>query len=42
MKRKYSLLTGKLIPRCVCGKAVYADGKCYQHYQARQYGPSPL
>lgn len=30
--RKRSLLTGKVIPRCHCGKAVYADGKCWSHH----------
>jgi hypothetical protein len=34
-RRKFSRLTGKVIPRCACGKAVYADGKCYAHFQDR-------
>lgn len=33
--RRRSRLTGKVIPRCHCGKAVYADGKCYAHFQKR-------
>lgn len=28
-------LTGQPIPRCVCGKAVYAEGRCYECYQAK-------
>jgi len=31
--RKRSMLTGKIIPRCQCGTTVYAEGKCYGHYQ---------
>jgi len=34
--RRRSMLTGKIIPRCRCGKAVYAEGKCYGHYQSRR------
>jgi hypothetical protein len=34
--RKRSRLTGKVIPRCHCGKAVYAEGMCYAHYQSRR------
>ena len=30
-----SRLTGKPIPRCACGKAVYAEGLCYGCYQTR-------
>jgi len=25
---------GDPIPRCPCGKAEYADGFCYEHFQA--------
>ena len=30
------MLTGKIIPRCKCGKAVYSEEKCYEHYQLRR------
>lgn len=33
--RARSRLTGKVIPRCHCGKAVYSDDKCYGHFQRR-------
>ncbi len=32
--RTHSRLTGELIPRCACGRAVYADGLCYGCYQS--------
>lgn len=31
-------LTGKAIPRCLCGKAEYADNKCYGCYQSSRAG----
>lgn len=30
----HSLLTGLPIPRCSCGRTVYAMGLCYEHAQA--------
>lgn len=29
----HSRLTGQTIPRCTCGKTVYAEGKCYRCFQ---------
>jgi hypothetical protein len=31
-------LTGRVIPRCSCGKPVYADAKCYGLYQYQECG----